>query len=127
MKPYLIALSLASALLVAYCSEEKKPAEQTPVQMPPEAAQGKEIYIAQNCNGCHGETGLGDGPAGQTLNPKPRDYRDIYAYRKGSSLDQIAAMLEFGLEGSPMKGYPHLTLEKRKLLAAYVVWLQKQP
>lgn len=127
VKLYLITLSLACSLLVANCSEEKKQAEQIPVPMPAEAAQGKEIYIAQNCNGCHGETGHGDGPAGQALNPKPRNYRDIYAYRKGNSLDQIAAMLEFGLEGSPMKGYPHLTLEKRKLLAAYVVWLQKQP
>lgn len=94
--------------------------------MPAEAREGKDLFLASNCNGCHGENGHGDGPAGQTLNPPPRNFRDIYAYRKGHTQDQVAAMLEFGLEGSPMKGYP-LTLEKRKKIAAYVVYLQTQP
>lgn len=33
-------------------------------------ARGKAIY-AQNCAACHGETGLGDGPAADALNPPP--------------------------------------------------------
>lgn len=31
---------------------------------------GETVYAA-NCSGCHGETGRGDGPAAQTLNPPP--------------------------------------------------------
>ncbi len=32
--------------------------------------------FANTCAQCHGERGRGDGPAGQMLNPKPRDYTD---------------------------------------------------
>mgnify|MGYP001570579702 CR=1 FL=1 len=28
------------------------------------------------CSTCHGKTGIGDGPAGAVLNPKPRNYTD---------------------------------------------------
>jgi mono/diheme cytochrome c family protein len=34
------------------------------------AAKGKDLFTAQ-CQACHGEKGLGDGPAGSALNPKP--------------------------------------------------------
>jgi len=32
--------------------------------------KGEALYRA-NCSSCHGEQGLGDGPAGASLNPKP--------------------------------------------------------
>ena len=34
------------------------------------ATKGKDLFTAQ-CQACHGEKGLGDGPAGASLNPKP--------------------------------------------------------
>lgn len=33
-------------------------------------SKGEALYQA-NCSSCHGEQGLGDGPAGASLNPKP--------------------------------------------------------
>jgi len=35
-----------------------------------ELADGQRIYLA-SCSACHGETGLGDGPAGAALEPLP--------------------------------------------------------
>lgn len=35
-------------------------------------AEGKRLY-EQNCAACHGPKGLGDGPAGKSLNPPPAD------------------------------------------------------
>jgi mono/diheme cytochrome c family protein len=32
---------------------------------------GKQLYAA-NCAACHGASGMGDGPAAQSLNPKPQ-------------------------------------------------------
>jgi mono/diheme cytochrome c family protein len=39
--------------------------------------KGKEKYMENmRCSACHGESGIGDGPAAVALNPKPRNYTD---------------------------------------------------
>jgi mono/diheme cytochrome c family protein len=38
-----------------------------------DAEAGKAAYTA-NCTSCHGDTGKGDGPVGQVLQPPPRDF-----------------------------------------------------
>ena len=42
---------------------------------PEDLAKGQAIY-KKHCQMCHGEKGLGDGPAGKRLNPKPFDLTD---------------------------------------------------
>jgi mono/diheme cytochrome c family protein len=40
-----------------------------------DATKGKQIY-SQYCVTCHGVSGRGDGPAGVSLNPRPRNFTD---------------------------------------------------
>lgn len=41
-------------------------------------AQGEEVFRT-NCEMCHGSQGHGDGPAGQALDPKPRNLAHLQA------------------------------------------------
>ena len=79
---------LLSVLVLAACGgggESSSPDENaTPLPIPAEyagvtnplgadaAAAGAEVFRT-NCEVCHGPQGHGDGPAGQSLDPKPRD------------------------------------------------------
>lgn len=90
-----LALALAASISLVGCqpSEEQgsqtttaSPAAETPASPSAEAtgeattqaaaggagdaAAGQQIY-ATNCATCHGEAGMGDGPAASALNPKP--------------------------------------------------------
>ena len=40
------------------------------------AEQGAEVFRT-NCEMCHGPEGRGDGPAGQSLDPRPRDLAEL--------------------------------------------------
>jgi mono/diheme cytochrome c family protein len=45
----------------------------------PEAADAGAEVFRTNCATCHGPQGHGDGPAGQSLNPRPRNLANIQA------------------------------------------------
>jgi mono/diheme cytochrome c family protein len=73
----IIAILVFSALVLSACGggstadTPKVPAEYAGKTNPlgsDAAAAGKEIYVVQ-CASCHGESGKGDGPAGQALVP----------------------------------------------------------
>ena len=42
---------------------------------PENISKGEAIY-KKHCLMCHGATGMGDGPAGKRLNPKPYNFQD---------------------------------------------------
>ena len=42
------------------------------------ASQGAQVFHT-NCEPCHGPQGRGDGPAGQALDPKPRNLANLQA------------------------------------------------
>ena len=66
-------------------------------------AGGKQIF-AQNCAMCHGATGAGDGVAGASLNPKPRNFIEG-KWKKGGTRLGLMDVLEHGIPGSSMQSY----------------------
>ena len=81
--------SLALVFLIACGKNEKPPKPLDPPSTqevgpgkrkapPPDPNQPTEakILFANVCSQCHGLEGKGDGPAAETLNPKPRNYTD---------------------------------------------------
>ena len=66
-------------------------------------AHGQAVFKT-NCSMCHGEKGLGDGVAGASLNPKPRNLVEG-KWKQGGSLLQLFVTLQKGIKGSSMQGY----------------------
>lgn len=91
-------------------------------------ARGRELFGRHGCAVCHGELGHGDGEIADQLTPRPRDFRQMSAYRQGSRPAEVARTIETGVAGgSTMPAYPHLSSAERELIAAYVVHLQGEP
>ena len=59
-------------------------AMKNPVENKPEnIAKGKELFEGKGtCFNCHGKEGKGDGPAGQILNPSPRNFTNCKFHKK---------------------------------------------
>lgn len=98
-------------------------AEAGPVNpIPPNAASlsaGQAIY-ERNCLSCHGPTGLGDGPVGLTLNPRPADLTQhtIPGVHPDS---QLYEWISEGFPGSVMPAFRDaLTEEERWHLVNYI-------
>ncbi|MCC6273925.1 MAG: c-type cytochrome [Deltaproteobacteria bacterium] len=97
----------------------------------PESLQrGKELYAANGCISCHGETGRGDGPASKSLlddqgRPIPaRDYTKGQ-YLGGDTPEAIHMRLRTGLDGTGMPAFSeNLTMEQGWDMAHYVLSLR---
>lgn len=62
--------------------------------------RGKVVF-QENCMACHGEKGLGDGPASKAINPRPRNFvKDKFKY--GNSPAQMFKTVSNGIEGTAM-------------------------
>jgi high-affinity iron transporter len=86
---------------------------------PADLAEGRAIYTA-TCASCHGAGGLGDGPGGATLNPKPAAIGSPVQMR-GVTPALMYRILSVGIAGTPMAGYAgSLTAEQRWNVIAYV-------
>ena len=114
---------LIALLVVAACSKNNEPPPPTsgvpmaPTESGPKgkAAAGAPSEKAQNmfmtvCATCHGPDGTGNGPAAETLNPKPRNYTDP-AWQGSVTDDDLKKIILLGGQGvgkSPMMpGNPH--------------------
>jgi hypothetical protein len=69
--------------------------------------KGKTLYEA-NCTACHGTGGKGDGPAGLTLEPPPRNFQDLNGWKNGPKISQIYLTLEQGIIENGMPQYNNL-------------------
>jgi len=89
---------------------------------------GRKVYIANGCNVCHGNEGRGDGPVARNLTPKPRDFADLSAYRRGPGVAQIEETIEKGLHDNRgvMPAFPNIRPEDRHHLALFVQSLQSR-
>ncbi|HEU4828699.1 MAG TPA: cytochrome c, partial [Gemmatimonadales bacterium] len=92
----------------------------------PSFARGAEVYAA-SCASCHGERGLGDGPAGRGLDPAPANLADAGALRDASPID-FYRRITIGVAGTAMPAFEtSLTAEDRWAVAVYGTLLRLPP
>jgi len=91
----------------------------------PSLASGKKIFD-ENCAQCHGQTGRGDGPARETMNPKnppPANFNDPERMA-GLSPFKAFNTASFGVDGTAMASFSALPEEQRWEVAFYVMSLR---
>lgn len=106
-----LAHHLAADLLKAY------PTSVAPTSAP-DPARGAQLY-SENCQGCHGLTGRGDGPDGKGLDPPPIAFADVARARQ-RSLFGLYQVISQGLDGTAMASFAHLPPSDRWALAFHV-------
>lgn len=98
---------------------------QAPV-LTPDPERGAPLY-AQHCSVCHGDTGLGDGPAGIGLEPAPANLRDA-ARLDRLSLYDLYNTLGLGIEGTDMPAFADQLDERQRWdLATYIAGFSAAP
>lgn len=81
-------------------------------------AHGAKVF-ANNCAVCHGPKGLGDGPAGMSLNPKPRNFVEGHWKAKGDS-EGLFHTVTAGLPGTSMAAFGHLPVADRWAVVQFI-------
>ncbi|MBI2504524.1 MAG: cytochrome c [Candidatus Latescibacteria bacterium] len=121
----LIRLTAALLLLVLSAGCGKEPGQGEADQDDP-VAQGRKLFMANGCNLCHGPEGRGDGPVARSLSPKPRDFADLSAYKRGPGLEQLEETIQKGLHTGQgiMPAFPNIPSEDRRRLALFIQSLQ---
>jgi mono/diheme cytochrome c family protein len=94
-------------------------------------ALGRDVYQRQ-CQGCHGVTGDGQGPAAQYLNPPPRDYRlgrfKFTSTPRGSKprREDLARIIRRGAKGTSMPSFRWMPAEEMDAVIDYVILLSSR-
>ena len=92
-----VAFALSLSALVAGCGSKSEPGAASG-SAAPEAPAGPSPTVEARqlfktvCSTCHGEDGTGNTPAGQNLNPHPRNYTDK-AWQASVTDEQIKATI----------------------------------
>jgi len=134
MKFFNILVSLLVFTVVS-CKEEVNPPEEA-AAAPTSAASGfvevQEPYKSSSfqideganvykvtCAICHGVKGLGDGIAGKSLKPKPRNLVEGKWINGGSRMALFKTVTN-GIAGTSMAGFKQLPIEKRWAVIHYI-------
>jgi mono/diheme cytochrome c family protein len=93
----------------------------------PVLAEGSKLY-RRYCLHCHGLTGDGNGPTGQFLNPRPRDFRKgVFKFRttQGSvpSREDLKRTISQGIPGTSMPSFAVLRPAQAEALVSYLTHL----
>jgi hypothetical protein len=89
------------------------------VSTPDKVALGKTLFET-NCVSCHGTEGKGDGVAGKTLNPPPRNFTALTGWTNGPSFSAMYKTLQEGITARGMASYNSLLPEERINLILYI-------
>jgi mono/diheme cytochrome c family protein len=82
------------------------------------AGHGAKVF-ANNCAVCHGPKGLGDGPAGMSLNPRPRNFVEG-KWKVGGDSASLFKTIATGIPGSSMASFAHLPAKDRWSLVQFI-------
>jgi high-affinity iron transporter len=91
----------------------------------PNLATGASLFSEQ-CAGCHGSSGRGDGPVSAAMDPSPTDFLDVERARQ-RSLYSLYSTISLGVQDTGMTSFSHLTEGERWALAFYVAGLRDDP
>ena len=87
---------------------------------PAESVQkGKELFD-KTCASCHGESGMGDGAAGASLNPSPRNFKEKTGWINSRDIVGMYKTLQEGIPNSGMVAYEYIIPEERIDILLYV-------
>ena len=95
-------------------SNVAKPWESSPDMI----AHGRKVFVT-NCAMCHGQEGKGDGPAGMSLNPRPRNFIEG-KWKQGGRTQDLFKTLITGIPGSSMVSFKALPKNDRWSLVHYI-------
>ena len=93
----------------------------------PELVEKGKTLFSTNCTSCHGTDGKGDGVAGASLNPKPRNFHDLNGWKNGTKFSQIYKTLQEGIPGSAMPSFSTLLPEDRIAIIHFICTLTLYP
>jgi mono/diheme cytochrome c family protein len=117
-------LVLVGTLLLAACgssdssdSDPNEPLATVPAEYagktnpfgPEAATEGAKVFKS-NCEMCHGPNGHGDGPAGQSLDPKPKN---LSVLQESASDDYLFWRISEGKPGTSMVAWKGILTEEQ--------------
>jgi mono/diheme cytochrome c family protein len=82
-------------------------------------AKGKTLFEI-NCSSCHGTEGRGDGVAGKTLSPPPRNFHELTGWTNGPAFSKMFKTLQEGIIARGMASYSSILPEDRIAMIHYI-------
>lgn len=89
------------------------------VPSPEKLSKGKTLFET-TCSSCHGQEGNGDGVAGKSLNPPPRNFHDKNGWKNGQKFSQMYKTLQEGIPTTGMASFSTIPPQDRIAIILYI-------